>query len=209
MIPSHTLRTPGASPKKGSVDKEDSIQNSRGLNPKQFAPSIRNSSLSISKCVSGSRDMFTSNSLHGIWKQSEPIVNRKFTPSSTINYTAVQCTNGWRGTQRGILYLVFNASALVPVDTKFAKKKSTIMKGMGTKWRLVVMQYANDTGLVFFVVEPDGNFNFHQPYHLDYFDDPGNQNCQWFPINLYISPDAPKYTLTGSDVNLNEYVIHR
>ena len=62
---------------------------------------------------------------------------------------------------------------------------------------------------MFFVVEPDGNFNFHQPYHLNSFDDPANQNCQWFPINIYISPDAPKCTLTGSDVNLNEYVIHR
>ena len=95
------------------------------------ALTFHSSSSKVSKCVAGVRQMFTSEDLHGRWKQRK-INSAKALPPS-IKYTAVQCTNEKLGTQRGILYLVYNATSLLPVSTKYAKKKTTKRTDMGSK----------------------------------------------------------------------------
>ena len=110
---------------------EGSNYDSTMLQPKGSALTFHNSSSKVSKCVARARQMFTSEELHGRWKQRKIDSAKALAPS--IKYTAVQCTNEKRGTQRGTLYLVYNAISLFPVRTKFAKQKNTKRTDMGSK----------------------------------------------------------------------------
>jgi len=171
---------------------------SRALSFQRSPASVKQGALPpVLKCVSGKRRMFTSELLQGIWKQQ--LVDSKKVPRPTIQYTAIECTNLKIGNQRGSLYLVYNAFSLLPASTKFAKKKTCTRSDMGTKWKLVIVQHANLDRLVFFILDTDGTFNFHNPVTITSSSSPKNKDALWIPINLYIHKDAPKNYLTGCD----------